>query len=186
MVKSNCGIINNGSFVQTGEIIKWVNFLDVSEDMKLIPEGFLLCVGQEVSKRDYADLYSVIGDNLFGRSPPDPDYFFIPDLSHRFLYCVDTKENYVGEVIDSANPNHKHAAVCEKGGGIHHHIFKGPSQARVKNAYFNNGNYYGFGYSYNWSFLTKGGHTHFSTPTFSNIGGSEFTPVHKFIIYLIK
>lgn len=47
------------------------------------PVGFLVCDGSEVSKTDYADLYSVIGD-LYGKCT-DTSKFKLPDLRDKFV-----------------------------------------------------------------------------------------------------
>ena len=52
-------------------------------DGETVPTGWLVCDGKEVSKTQYADLYSVIG-NTFGEAE-DNNSFVIPDLIDKFV-----------------------------------------------------------------------------------------------------
>lgn len=54
-----------------------------SYDGETVPTGWLVCDGKEVSKTQYADLYSVIGDT-FGEAE-DNNSFVIPDLIDKFV-----------------------------------------------------------------------------------------------------
>ena len=68
--------INNNSYsVPIGCIIPFSG--------STIPVGFLLCDGSEVSKIDYADLYTIIAD-LYGTAT-DTSKFKLPDLRDRFV-----------------------------------------------------------------------------------------------------
>lgn len=53
----------------------------------VVPTGFLLCNGQQVSRTTYSDLYAVIGNN-FG-SGNGSTTFHVPDFRGRFLRGVD-------------------------------------------------------------------------------------------------
>ena len=70
---------------------------------KDIPEGYLLCNGQECSQVDYPDLYQVLGDQYNTSAKPNGGYyqapdagkFRVPDLRARFIVGrYDTEDDY--------------------------------------------------------------------------------------------
>lgn len=76
------------------------------------PKGFLICNGAEVSKTEYADLYSVIGDNFGAGS--DTTKFKLPDLRDKFVQGANenlgtSKEaglpNITGHFVPGSVPN---------------------------------------------------------------------------------
>lgn len=69
----------------------------------VIPNGWLLCDGSEISKTTYSFLYSIIGDN-FGTAL-DSSKFVLPDYRNKTFWGGDTSN--VGTVKDSALPNIK-------------------------------------------------------------------------------
>lgn len=70
-----------------------------SYDGETVPTGWLVCDGKEVSKTQYADLYSVIGD-IFGEAE-DNNSFVIPDLIDKFVQGSTT----VGTEKEAGLPN---------------------------------------------------------------------------------
>lgn len=68
---------------------------------KVIPEGYLLCNGAEVSRTTYANLFGVIG-TLWG-SGDGSTTFNLPDLRDRFLEGAGT--NAVGTKLEAGLPN---------------------------------------------------------------------------------
>lgn len=69
---------------------------------KVIPEGYLLCNGAEVSRTTYANLFSVIG-TLWG-SGDGSTTFNLPDFNDRFIEGTTDTAN-VGNYIPAGLPN---------------------------------------------------------------------------------
>ena len=82
------------SFIQVGMIA-------VSLD-NMIPEGFLLCDGSDVSIADFEDLFNVIG-TTYGSS--DSTTFCLPDLRDKTLW--DVGSSALGTYLTSKLPNIK-------------------------------------------------------------------------------
>ena len=57
------------------------------EDTSL-PEGWLPCVGQSLSKAEHQELYAAVGD-AYARTNVPPDHFRLPDFSGAFALTVD-------------------------------------------------------------------------------------------------
>lgn len=81
-----------------------------------IPTGWKYCDGQEVSKTEYAELYSVIGDSFKGNKTPASGNFCLPDLRECTLkgasdtnnntYTIGTHQKIaVGEFLDDRVKN---------------------------------------------------------------------------------
>lgn len=75
----------------------------IAWNSNVIPEGWLLCDGSEVSKTTYAFLYRMLG-NRHGEAT-DNTKFKLPDYRNRTFWGGDTTN--VGTVKDSALPNIK-------------------------------------------------------------------------------
>lgn len=95
-----------------------------------IPEGFLPCEGQELSKIQYPELFQLIGTTFGGTAKT----FCLPDLQGQFIRGLDRagntdiKENgksrQIGEYQDDAIQGHKHISGETNEGGSHkHNIF---------------------------------------------------------------
>ncbi len=69
---------------------------------KVIPEGYLLCNGAEVSRTTYANLFSVIG-TLWG-SGDGSTTFNLPDFNDRFIEGT-TDTTKVGKKLEAGLPN---------------------------------------------------------------------------------
>ena len=89
------------------------------------PEGWLFCDWSEVSKINYAALYSVIG-NLYG-NPVDSNNFILPDLRFKFPLGKNNVANLGtsggNETITLTTnqlPSHTHSGVTDAG-GLHNH-----------------------------------------------------------------
>ena len=68
----------------------------------VIPEGYLLCNGAEVSRTTYANLFSVIG-TLWG-SGDGSTTFNLPDFNDRFIEGT-TDTSKVGKKLEAGLPN---------------------------------------------------------------------------------
>lgn len=91
-VANNITIENTSYSVPIGTIISYAS--------TTLPIGFLLCDGSEISKTDYADLYTVIG-NKFGTAT-DTTKFKLPDLRDKF---VQGANGNLGTSKDAGLPN---------------------------------------------------------------------------------
>ncbi len=91
-VANNITIENTSYSVPIGTIISYAS--------TTLPVGFLLCDGSEISKTDYADLYTVIG-NKFGTAT-DSTKFKLPDLRNRFIQGANSN---LGASKDAGLPN---------------------------------------------------------------------------------
>lgn len=91
-VANNITIENASYSVPIGTIISYAS--------ATLPTGFLLCDGSEISKTDYADLYTVIG-NRFGTAT-DTTKFKLPDLRDKF---VQGANGNLGTSKDAGLPN---------------------------------------------------------------------------------
>lgn len=67
-----------------------------------VPEGFLLCDGQAVSRTTYADLFAVIG-TTFGEGDGSTT-FNLPDLRSRFVKGKEDSET-LGQLNEAGLPN---------------------------------------------------------------------------------
>ena len=104
LVANNYQIDSSVYCVPIGSIIPYAS--------TTLPKGFLLCDGSEISKTDYADLYTVIGDT-FGTAT-DNTKFKLPDLRDNFVQGANgnlgvSKEaglpNITGEWIPGSVPS---------------------------------------------------------------------------------
>lgn len=91
-VANNYYIDNTVYCVPVGTIISYTS--------NIVPAGFLICDGSEVSKNTYSDLYKVVGDK-FGTAT-DTTKFKLPDLRDKF---VQGANNNVGTSKDAGLPN---------------------------------------------------------------------------------
>ena len=94
-----------------------------------IPENFLPCEGQELSKKQYPTLFALIG-NTFGGSSAT---FCIPDLQGQFIRGLDREGNLdiegngdlrkIGSPQEDTLQGHKHDAYLNSNGGHDHKIY---------------------------------------------------------------
>ena len=80
-VANNYYIDNTVYCVPVGTIISYTS--------NIVPTGFLICDGSEVSKNTYSDLYKVVGDK-FGTAT-DTTKFKLPDLRDKFVQGANDK-----------------------------------------------------------------------------------------------
>ena len=80
-----------------------------------VPEGYVLCDGQELKQADYPELYGVIGD-VFNyavdyqgnKKSPQSGYFRIPDLRGRFVVgCNNLDADYRAKGLTGGEKQHK-------------------------------------------------------------------------------
>ncbi len=92
-----------------------------------IPEGFLPCEGQELSRIQYPELFTLIGTAFGGTAKT----FCLPDLQGQFIRGLDRagntdikedgKTRQIGEYQDDAIQGHKHVSGETNKGGSHKH-----------------------------------------------------------------
>lgn len=94
-----------------------------------IPENFLPCEGQELSKKQYPILFALIG-NSFGGSG---NTFCLPDLQGQFIRGLDREGNLditddgdirkIGSIQNDAMQGHKHIGGETNQNGSHKHEY---------------------------------------------------------------
>jgi hypothetical protein len=144
-------------------------------DSTKIPQGWLLCDGREISRSNYANLYSVIGDN-WGRGN-NITTFNLPDLRGQFLRGVSYNS---GVDPDNSSRNAKY-----NGGNIGNRVgsYQG-QEIQNHNHSFAIGNFYGnidggssrCAVGCDWN---QGRNTNSS-------GGNETRPKNAYVNFLIK
>lgn len=94
-----------------------------------VPEGYLLCNGQEIRQSDYPDLYAAIGTafnsapNANGAKPTTQSgYFRVPDLRGRFVVGQHDSDNDYKNLGNAAGK--KTVALTEAELPTHKHSFK--------------------------------------------------------------
>lgn len=95
-----------------------------------IPQGWLVCNGQSVSRVSYPKLYAVIGNTFTtGTSLNAHDLFKLPDLRGRFVRgwsddaSIDANRKF-GSIQDDALQGHIHSVEsCSKNGGHYHYVY---------------------------------------------------------------
>jgi len=100
--------IQDNAFIPTGAVFPFVN--------AVAPDGFLLCQGQEVSRTEYADLFSVIG-TTYGAGDGITT-FNVPDGRGRTFIGAGQGETYADGVI----PIGTNFALGEYGGKEQHKL----------------------------------------------------------------
>lgn len=73
-----------------------------------VPDGFLLCDGQAVSRTTYADLFAAIG-TTFGEGDGSTT-FNLPDLRSRFVKGKEDSET-LGQLNEAGLPDHNHTVT---------------------------------------------------------------------------
>lgn len=176
----------------------------------MIPDGYLLCNGSEVSKAEYAALYSAIGD-IYDNGASE-GYFNLPDFRGMFLRGYGGSSENLGVVQSDSLKEHNHSSSPE---GEHTHTrgtmeITGTSEGHnswsglvrsglvggaftrvnysghhnVSSGGSDNGFYYDFAASRSWSGATSpdGSHAHI----IGNTGEDETRPQNMAVNYLIK
>lgn len=177
-----CGILNQPKQVRVGNIIPYmiINWQNVK-----LPIGYIPCIGQKLSKLDYAELYTYIGDELFGLPYPGDEYFYAPDLRDRYISSINDADRYLGKLLESFNPLHSHEGKCSEKGSYHKHLCDSFYVGGTRNGTGGTG-YRSFGHRR--PVTTEGSiHTHEGLKTDISEGdGYEFRPFTTYVLYLIK
>ena len=86
-----------------------------------VPDGWMICNGDQVSKTTYSELYAVIGDSFKGaKANPTSGNFYLPDLREvtlkgvgaNYAYAIHNHEsiNNIGGFIEDRIQSHLHSA----------------------------------------------------------------------------
>lgn len=99
-----------------------------------IPEGFLPCEGQELSRTQYPKLFELIGKSFGGGNKT----FCLPDLQGQFLRGLDRQGNLdiqedgnmrsIGDLQQDALQGHKHVSGETNYNGSHQHEYYDTSE----------------------------------------------------------
>lgn len=94
-----------------------------------IPDGFLPCEGQELSRRQFPELSELLG-NTFGGSAST---FNLPDLQGQFIRGLDREGNLdldeegnirkIGSIQDDSLQGHQHDGYINSNGGHDHKVY---------------------------------------------------------------
>lgn len=113
--------LQNGSLMPIGAIIAFPS--------EKIPNGFLPCEGQELSRKQFPELSEVLG-NTFGGSTST---FNLPDLQGQFIRGLDREGNMdfdeegnirkIGSVQEDSFQGHQHDAYINSNGGHDHKVY---------------------------------------------------------------
>ncbi len=114
----------DGSFAVNDQYINPVGTI-ICFAGNLVPQGWILCDGSEISKSSYSNLFSVIG-NTYG-TPVNSNNFILPDLQQRLPLGKSTN-NSLGDnggnsnitLTNSQLPAHSHSGTTNNG-GLHTH-----------------------------------------------------------------
>ena len=110
-------VVNNKTLSPVGAVVCFAG--------TVVPDGWLLCDGREVSKTTYAELYSTLG-NIYG-NPIDNSKFKLPNLTQKFPLGK-SENNNLGELSGNSSitlttnqlPSHTHTGTTNSD-GIHNH-----------------------------------------------------------------
>lgn len=94
-----------------------------------IPEGFLPCEGQELSRKQYPELSSLLGNTFGGTSST----FNLPDLQGQFIRGLDREGNIdlddegntrkIGSPQDDSLQGHRHDGYIDSNGAHDHTLY---------------------------------------------------------------
>lgn len=92
-----------------------------------IPDGYLECNGQELSKNHYPELFNLIGYTFGG----EKNTFLLPDLQGQFIRGLDREGNWdcdeegnirtLGSIQQDSLQGHRHSAARTSSDGSHSH-----------------------------------------------------------------
>lgn len=158
-----------------------------------VPQGWLLCDGQVVSRITYSDLFDAI-DTSWG-SGTSASTFRLPDLRGQFLRGVDTS-TVTGSL--NSDPDHVSRSAAYLGGNSGNSVGSAQqSQVQAHNHTITSSNIVQLTSStYGWAF-TYYGATNYPNPgsylpigpvnlTVTNSGGNETRPRNSYVHYIIK
>ncbi|MCZ2158669.1 tail fiber protein [Bartonella sp. 220] len=153
--------------------------------MEKVPAGWLLCDGQEYSRKEYAGLFAALG-TTWGQGD-GWETFNVPDLRGMFLRGLDSaqkidKGRLLGSRQEDSFKNHTHQGKTDSAGN-HQHSFIGIKDMAAASP--NEWKCYPYGRDRTNSLTAFAGeHTH--TVILEATGGNETRPVNVAVIYAVK
>lgn len=113
--------LQKGSSLPIGAIIAFPS--------EAIPDGFLPCEGQELSRKQFPELSALLGNSFGGSSST----FNLPDLQGQFIRGLDREGNLdldddgkvrnIGSIQSDALQGHRHGAYLNSNGGHDHKVY---------------------------------------------------------------
>ncbi|WP_375622710.1 phage tail protein [Bartonella sp. TT119HLJHH] len=151
-----------------------------------IPSGWLLCDGKEYSRRNYANLFAVLGET-WGKGDGRTT-FNVPDLRGMFLRGLDSgkeidKGRRLGSRQEESFQSHTHEGKTDSAGNHQH------SYPMIEEVVWdmNHGEYYRhLAQVYNKDRLTKAAGEHEHKVLLQKTGGDETRPVNMAVVYAVK
>ena len=138
-----------------------------------VPEGALLCDGQQLEQSAYPDLYAAIG-TLWGAA--GPGQFTLPPrlVGGWGAFICGTGEYVVGTQLSSQVSQHNHAATCTTDGNHRHYFsFNMRNDISAANHSYATSNGTNISAGTSW----KANHTH--SLTVNSTGAGESYPVYS-------
>ncbi|WP_375650815.1 phage tail protein [Bartonella sp. OT172YNZD] len=151
-----------------------------------IPSGWLLCDGKEYSRKNYANLFAVLGET-WGKGD-ERTTFNVPDLRGMFLRGLDSgkeidKGRLLGSRQEESFKSHTHEGKTDSTGKHQH------SMPITKNVVFltNHGEYQrDMAQVISQNGLTKAAGEHEHKILLQKTGGDETRPVNMAVVYAVK
>ena len=134
-----------------------------------IPEGWLECNGNLLSRSEFRELYETIGEN-FGEIR-DPDAFYLPDLRGRFIRGFDGtagRDPDQDSRTDMQNPDLRYSGV----GSVQGDMFASHNHSYER---FSGGNG-----------LAGGSYWANGVDTTGSAGGKETRPINAYLSFIIR
>jgi microcystin-dependent protein len=156
----------------------------VMQGSGVIPTGWLLCNGQDVSRTTYADLFAIIGTSFGGLTI---DTFQVPDIRDRHVIGIQTytmNQKFGGSfnILEDQLPSHTHLIPAVSHSD--HGFLTAGSSTELNWAFTTSLTTYGSNYS-NTSYA--GTHTHTGATNQSGSGATTyFDVVYLAVNFLIK
>lgn len=151
-----------------------------------VPSGWLLCDGQEYSRKNYANLFAVLGET-WGQGDGYTT-FNVPDLRGMFLRGLDNGKNIdkgrrLGSRQEESFKAHTHQGKTSSTGSHQHRFMGFKNTVRV----IDNDEQGPSVYEYdNTKSLTEFSGAHEHQVFLENTGGNETRPVNVAVVYVIK
>ncbi|PIT68439.1 phage tail protein [Bartonella tribocorum] len=151
-----------------------------------IPSGWLLCDGKEYSRKNYANLFAVLGET-WGKGDGKTT-FNVPDLRGMFLRGLDSgkdidKGRLLGSRQEESFKSHTHEGKTDST-GKHQHSYPKFENYVLKYGWGSYNNYAVVMLRDDWLTEAAGEHEH--KVLLQKTGGDETRPVNMAVVYAVK
>ncbi|WP_142416140.1 phage tail protein [Bartonella massiliensis] len=151
-----------------------------------IPSGWLLCDGKEYSRKNYANLFAVLGET-WGKGDGQTT-FNVPDLRGMFLRGLDSgreidKGRLLGSQQEESFKAHIHEGKTDST-GEHQHNFSEVKNYNIRHGWGDTEEYKAVVTSKSGLTKTAGEHEH--KILLQKTGGDETRPVNMAVVYAVK